>query len=68
MHGKRNHKKQRKSPRNVKERLCGKEKDEEKGRWSLEALGGRSGVTAGKTRYRAAEQCGMIGWWTGIVQ
>ena len=38
----------------------GKEKDEEKERWSLEALG-RSGVTAGKAPYRAAEQCGMIG-------
>lgn len=45
-----------------------KEKDEEKERWSLEAPGGKIGVTAGKARYRAAEQFGMIGWRAGIVQ
>lgn len=32
------------------------------------AGGGRSGVTAGKARYTAAEQFGMIGWRAGIVQ
>lgn len=47
----------------------GNEKDKEKERWSLEAPGGRrSGVTAGKARYRAAEQFGIIGWRVGIVQ
>lgn len=47
----------------VKERLGRKRMKRKKD----EALG-RSGVTAGKAPYRAAEQCGMIGWWVGIVQ